>query len=101
MSAHRRAGAHALAWLSTHPGVRRVLRTFVYAFLGLLIPGLLGFLGEVTEWANAAGATPFPDAWSLAYVGVSAIAAGTVAVVNALGIWLENATGRTFLRPED
>jgi hypothetical protein len=29
---------------------------------------------------------------------VAAISAGSIAVINALGIWLENATGRAVLR---
>jgi hypothetical protein len=87
-----------MAFLNRHDGVMRVLRTFVYAFLGLAIPGLLGWLHDLTEWANSQGQSPFPDAHSLAFIGVAAISAGSIAVINALGIWLENATGRAVLR---
>lgn len=73
--------------------VKRVARTFVYAFLGILVPGLLGWLGDLTDWARANGQAPLPDAHSLAYLGVAAIGAGFVAVLNALGIVIENATG--------
>lgn len=75
--------------------VKRVARTFVYAFLGILVPGLLGWLGDLTDWARANGQAPLPDAHSLAYLGVAAIGAGFVAVLNALGIVVENATGVT------
>lgn len=72
----------------------RAGRTFVYAFAAVLIPGLLGFLHAVTEWSGAQGQTPFPDATGLAYVAVSAIVAGTIAVVNLVGIVVEDATGK-------
>lgn len=72
----------------------RSARTFGYAFAAVLVPGLFGWLHAVTEWAQAQGQVPFPDATSLAYVGVSAVVAGAIAVVNLLGIVVEDATGR-------
>lgn len=82
----------------TRDGVRRVLRTYLFAFLGTVLPGLLGWLNALTEWARAEGQRPFPDATSLAYLGVAAITAGFIALVNAIVIGLEDATGRGFLR---
>jgi hypothetical protein len=80
------------------PSVARAVRTFVIAFLTILIPGLLGWLHDVTAWANGQGATPFPDAHGLAYLGVSAVVAGFIACVNLLVNWLEDATGKAVLR---
>lgn len=78
--------------------LRRVLRTFLQAFLGLLLPGLLGWLHELTEWAADQGQRPFPDAGSVAYLGVAAIGAGAVAVVTLVMTGIEDATGKGFLR---
>lgn len=78
----------------TRKDAQRVARTFAYAFLGVLVPGALGWLHGLTEWAQSEGQAAFPDAMSLAYLGVSAIVAGSVALVNGLGIWLENVTGK-------
>jgi hypothetical protein len=85
-------------WLDKHSGMKRVLRTWLFSFLGLLIPGLLGWLNALTEWARSEGQRPFPDATSLAYVGVVAISASSIALVNGLGIWLEDRTGKALLR---
>ena len=79
-------------------GARRVVRTFLFAFLGVCLPGLLGWLNALTEWARSEGQAPFPDARSLAFLGVAAIVAGSIAVVNALVVWLEDATGHGILR---
>jgi uncharacterized membrane protein YidH (DUF202 family) len=78
--------------------VRRVARTFLFAFVGLLLPGLLGWLNALTEWAGAEGQRPFPDATSLAYLAVSAIVAGVIAVVNLLVVGVEDLTGHGLLR---
>lgn len=82
----------------TKESVYRALRTFAIAFLALFIPGLLGWLNTLTEWANNQGSTPFPDASGLAYLAVSAIVAGVIAVVNLLWNAVEDFTGKGFLR---
>ena len=78
--------------------VRRTVRTFFITTLALFVPGLLGWLNELTQWAGSEGQRPFPDGTSLAYLGVSAIVAGVVAVVNLLWNAVEDATGRGVLR---
>lgn len=78
--------------------VRRAIRTFVITTVALFIPGLLGFLNAITEWARGEGSTPFPDAHGLAYLGVSAIVAGVVAAINLLWNLVEDASGKGFLR---
>lgn len=73
-------------------------RTFLWAFLGVALPGALGWLHGLTEWANSQGQAPFPDARSLAFLGVSAITAGSVALVNLIVVLIENRAGRGLLR---
>jgi hypothetical protein len=85
------------AWLQGED-VARAVRTFLFTFLTLFIPGLLGWLHAITEWAADQGSTPFPDAHGLAYVGVSAIVAACVSLVNLLWNFVESATGKSFLR---
>jgi hypothetical protein len=76
----------------------RVARTFVIAFLGILIPGLLSWLHSVTEWATNGGQAPFPDATSLGFLAIAGIAAGFIALVNLIVVWLEDVTGHAALR---
>lgn len=78
--------------------LRRVVRTFVTAFLGLFLPGLVGFLNAVTEWASSRGQDPFPDASNLTYVTVSALAAATIALVQLIWNAVEDVLGHGFLR---
>lgn len=78
--------------------IRRALRTFVITALALFVPGLLGWLNDLTEWANAHGEVPFPDGRGLAYLAVSATVAGVVAVINLVWNLLEDATGHGMLR---
>ena len=82
----------------TRDSLRRAARTFIQAFLGLLIPGLLGWLHGLTEWARSEGQAPLPDAGSLAYLGVAAIGGAAVAVVALIQNGLEDASGRGLLR---
>lgn len=82
----------------TRESVRRALRTFVITTLALFIPGLLGWLNDLTAWARAEGATPFPDAHGLAYLAVSAIVAGVVAVINLAWNLIEDKAGAGMLR---
>lgn len=85
------------AWLQSED-VRRAVRTFLMAFLTLFIPGLLGWLYEITKWAAEEGSTPFPDAKGIAYLGVAAIVAACISVVNLVWNAIESATGKGFLR---
>lgn len=82
----------------TRDSIRRAIRTFVITTVALFVPGLLGFLNAITEWARGEGSTPFPDGRGLAYLGVSALVAGVVAVINLGWNTVEDAAGRGFLR---
>lgn len=76
----------------------RSIRTFIPAFFVLFVPGILGWLHEVTAWASLGGSTPFPSAHGLGYILVSATVAGIIAVGNMVMIMIEDATGFKILR---
>lgn len=78
--------------------IRKGIRTFVIATLAIAIPGLLGWLNELTEWAKGNGTTPMPDAHGLLFLAVSAVTAGFIALLNIIWIVVEDATGKGFLR---
>lgn len=82
----------------SHESVRRAIRTFVISTLGMLLPGIFGWLNDLTTWAKSDGQQPFPDARSLAYLGVCAIVAGVIAALNLIWNWVEDASGKGFLR---
>jgi hypothetical protein len=78
--------------------IKRVVRTYFVTVLGLWIPGLLGWINAVTEWARGEGSTPFPDAHGLAYLGVAAITAAFPAAINLLLNSIEDGAGKGLLR---
>ena len=78
--------------------LRRALRTFVITTIGLFIPGLLGWLNDLTQWAADNGQHPFPNGHGLVYLGVSAVVAGVVAVINLLWNAVEDKVGSGMLR---
>lgn len=65
-------------------------RVWVITTVGLFLPGLLGWIHEVTEWANAKGAPAFPDPSSLSYLFVAALTAAFPAAIAAIVRLLEN-----------
>lgn len=75
-------------WYANLPDpVKAGLATFTVAFFTILIPGLLGWLGELQSWladlgSNAPEAQPFPDPDVLTKLLFSALAAGALGVVN-------------------
>jgi hypothetical protein len=78
--------------------VKRAVRTFLITTLALFIPGLLGWLHDLTDWAAGQGQTPFPDGSNLVYLATSAIVAGVVAVINLVWNLIENQAGSGVLR---
>lgn len=82
----------------TRDSIQRAIRTFIITAVALFLPGLFGWLHALTEWARAEGQAPFPDARSLAYLGVVAVVAGVVAVINLIWTTIEDAAGHGFLR---
>lgn len=82
----------------TRDSIRRALRTFIITTVALFVPGLLGWLNDVTEWAAGNGERPFPDGHGLLFLLVSACVAGVVAVVNLLWNAIEDGAGHGLLR---
>lgn len=82
----------------TRDSLRRAVRTFIITTLALFIPGLLGWLNDVTAWAAGNGERPFPDGHGLLFLLVSACVAGIVAAVNLAWNAIEDAAGRGVLR---
>lgn len=82
----------------SNDSVRRAIRTFLITTTALFIPGLLGWLNDLTAWASSEGQRPFPNGQGLVYLGVSAIVAGVVAVVNLAWNAIEDASGHAVLR---
>lgn len=70
---------------------------WLFTTVGLWIPGLLGWINEVTNWANQKGAPPFPDASNLAFLFVAALTAAFPAAVAGLVRYIENVSGKTLL----
>jgi hypothetical protein len=77
---------------------RRATRTFMFAFLGIAVPGFLGFLNDVTSWASSDGQRAFPDAHNLTFLLVSAASAAMIALLNLVWVAIEDKTGRALLR---
>lgn len=73
------------------------LRVWVFTTIGLWIPGLLGWINEVTKWADQKGAPPFPDPSNLGYLFVAALTAAFPAAVAGVVRLVENATGHNVL----
>lgn len=87
-----------LLTLPSKDATRRAARTFLVAFAVLFIPGLLGWLHDLTAWAAASGATPFPDAHGLLWLAVSALTSAAIGLVNLLWLHVEDASGKALLR---
>jgi hypothetical protein len=78
---------------------KSAFRVWVITTIGLFLPGMLGWIQEVTEWANQKGAPAFPDPSNLAYLFVAALTAAFPAAVAGLVRLLENWTGRSLVGP--
>lgn len=72
-------------------------RAWVVGTLMLWIPGLFGWVHEVSEWADQKGAPPFPDPSNLAFLFVAALTAAFPAAGMAILRIIENAAGRSVL----
>lgn len=69
------------AWLDAHPKVRAAIKTAVITFGVVFVPSLLGFLGDVQEWANGVD-KDFPAVSTLAKASVGAAAGGLAGIVS-------------------
>jgi hypothetical protein len=79
--------------------LKATLRVWVFTTIGLWIPGLLGWINEVTNWANQKGAPPFPDPSNLAFLFVAALTAAFPAAVAGIVRLAENYSGHTLAGP--
>lgn len=70
---------------------------WLFTTVGLWIPGLLGWVNEVSSWAAQKGAPPFPDPSNLGFLFVAALTAAFPAAVAGLVRYFENASGMTLL----
>lgn len=68
-----------------------------FTTIGLWIPGLLGWVNEVSSWAAQKGAPPFPDPSNLGFLFVAALTAAFPAAVAGLVRYIENVSGQTLL----
>jgi len=70
---------------------------WVFTTVGLFIPGLLGWINDVTKWADQKGAPPFPDPSNLGYLFVAALTAAFPAAVAGIVRYIENVSGKQML----
>jgi hypothetical protein len=70
---------------------------WLFTTVGLFLPGMLGWINEVTQWASQKGAPPFPDPSNLGYLFVAALTAAFPAAVAGIVRYIENSTGQTLL----
>lgn len=68
-----------------------------FTTVGLWLPGLFGWINEVTKWADQKGAPAFPDPSNLAYIFVAALTAAFPAAVAGLIRYAENVSGKKLL----
>lgn len=77
--------------------LKSALLVWLFTTVGLWIPGLLGWINEVTEWAEQKGAPAFPDPSNLGYLFVAALTAAFPAAVAGLVRFFENMSGTQLL----
>lgn len=70
---------------------------WLYTTVALWIPGLLGWVNTVTEWASQKGAPPFPDPSNLGFLFVAALTGAFPAAIAGVVRYIENASGKTLL----
>lgn len=70
---------------------------WLFTTVGLWIPGLLGWINEVTSWANQKGAPAFPDPSNLAFLFVAALTAAFPAAIAGIVRYIENVSGQPLL----
>lgn len=75
---------------------KSALRVWVFTTIGLWLPGLLGWVHDVSSWASQKGAPAFPDPSNLAFLFVAALTAGFPAAVAGVWRYAENLWGQSF-----
>lgn len=72
-------------------------RVWLFSFIGLFVPGALGWLNEWTKWSPG---RPYPDFAPLAAAAVAAVAGACITVVTLIVRAIEGKTGKGLLRPD-
>lgn len=68
-------------FLDTHPKVRAAIKTAIITFGVVFVPSLLGFLGDVQDWANGTS-RDFPAVATQAKAAVGALAGALAGLVS-------------------
>lgn len=68
--------------MTTQDAFKAALWTALFSFLALFGVSLIGWTGDVVEWANNEGATAFPSLSVLGYAAVSAFGAAMTGLLN-------------------
>lgn len=76
---------------------KSALLVWLFTTVGLWIPGLLGWVNEVSSWAAQKGAPPFPDPSNLGFLFVAALTAAFPGAVAGIVRYIENLSGRSLL----
>jgi hypothetical protein len=86
----------ALALLGlTGQDVKMAVRSFVFTFLAVFVPGALGWLHAWTEWSPG---RPYPDFSAVAAAAVAGVVAAATGVLTLIVRAIEGKTGKGFLR---
>jgi hypothetical protein len=83
-------------FLNQHPTVRSMIRVFVYSFLAVFVPSLLGWFADVQSWASSDDMV-FPAVEPLAKAAGAAVAAAIASILS--GIWNKLPVTRTAEYP--
>lgn len=68
--------------MTTQDAFKAALWTVLFSFIGLFGASLIGWTGDVIEWANSEGAVAFPSLSVLGYAAVSAFGSAVIGLVN-------------------
>lgn len=89
--------ALAVVGLTTQD-VKYAIRSFVFAFLAVFLPGALGWLNTVSEWLNDS-TRPIPDWHALGALVAAATVAAFTALVTLVWRAVEGKIGKRALAP--
>lgn len=77
--------------------LKAFVRVWIIGTVMLWLPGLFGWIHEVTSWADSKGAQAFPDPSNLAFLFVAALTSAFVAAGAGILRYVENISGHTVL----
>lgn len=68
--------------MSPRDALKSALWTVLFSFIALFGVSLIGWIGDVTEWASSSGQAAFPSLSVLGYAAVAAFASASIGLVN-------------------